>query len=91
MRTLILACVLALNATTAFAGESPYNPPSDPQRVAMDGCSRLVMEAQAGLGMTHAANRPKAESFLKEARAAMKAGQWQQCTARAQEAMRWEQ
>jgi hypothetical protein len=57
----------------------------------MDGCSRLVTEVQAGLGMTHAANRSHAESFLKEARAAMEAGQWQQCTARAQDAMRWEQ
>lgn len=91
MRLLVLTFALTLCATTALAGESPYNPPSDPQRVAMDGCSRLVTEAQAGLGMTHAANRSHAESFLKEARAAMKAGQWQQCTARAQDAMRWEQ
>jgi hypothetical protein len=91
MRTLILVCVLASSATTAFAGESPYNPPSDPERVLMDGCSRLVTEAQAGLSMTHAANRPKAESILKEARTAMKAGQWRQCSARAQDAMRWEQ
>jgi hypothetical protein len=91
MRTSVLACVLALGATTALAGESPYNPPSDPQHGAMDGCSRMVAQAQAELGRAHAANRPKAESFLKEARAAMKAGQWQQCAARAQDAMHWEQ
>jgi hypothetical protein len=51
----------------------------------------MVAQAQAELGRAHAANRPKAESFLKEARAAMKAGQWQQCAARAQDAMHWEQ
>jgi hypothetical protein len=91
MRTFILAFVLALGSTGALAGESPYNPPSNPERVLMDGCSRLVSEAQAGLGMTHAANRSHAEAFLKEARTAMKAGQWNQCAARAQDAMRWEQ
>ena len=91
MRTLVMACVLAFGATAALAGEALYNPPSDTERVLMDGCSGLISQAQAGLGMTHAANRSHAEAFLKEARAAMKAREWKQCSARAQDALRWEQ
>jgi hypothetical protein len=90
MRIFILACVLALGETTALAGESPYNPPSDPERVLMDSCSGLISQAQAGLSMTPAANRSHAEAFLKDARAAMKAKEWNQCSARAQDAIRWE-
>lgn len=91
MKTAILTCALAFAATTAFAGETPYNPHPTSQQQLLDACSRDVMSAQAGLSTnTHAANRPKAEEYLKEARAAMRAGDATTCHNRVQDALHWE-
>lgn len=92
---LLLASAAALaiftSSPSAFAGETPYNPHPTSQQQLLDACSRDVVAAQAGLTMTHAANRPKAEEYLKQARAAMKAGDATTCNNRVQDALHWEQ
>lgn len=91
MKTMVLAGALVFAASSALAGETPYNPHPTSQQQMLDACSRDVMSAQAGLSMTHAANRPKAEEYLKEARTAMRAGDATTCYDRVQDALHWEQ
>ncbi len=91
MKSVNLVIAVAFLATAALAGESPYNPHPTSQQQLLDACSRDVISAQAGLGMTHAANRPKAEEYLKKAQAAMRAGDATACYNNVQNALHWEQ
>ena len=90
MKTVMLIGTFVLGATAAIAGEAPYNPQPTSQQQLLDVCSRDITAAQAGLSMTHAANRPRAEQYLKEARAALKAGDATTCHSRVQDALHWE-
>lgn len=91
MKVIPTACAFVFLASSALAGESPYNPQGTSPQQMLASCSKDIATAQSRMSATHTANRPKAEEYLQKAQAAYDAGNAAACYNNVQKALHWEQ